>query len=77
MPYHFHQQYFHQMLFYSYLIFYLRYHLDILEYLQPSLACYFNGEENDTCIHTNNPLLESSTIWFVEKVSKILNPSQM
>jgi hypothetical protein len=39
--------------------------------------CYFDGEENNNCRHTNNPLLESSTIWFVEKVSKILNPSQM
>ena len=39
--------------------------------------CYFYGEENNTCLHTNKPLLDSSTIWFVYKVSKILNPIQM
>jgi hypothetical protein len=33
--------------------------------------CYFDGEENNTCRHTNKPLLESSTIWSVDKVSKI------
>ena len=39
--------------------------------------CYFDGEENNTCLHTNKPLLESSTVWRVEKVSEILNPIQV
>jgi hypothetical protein len=39
--------------------------------------CYFDGEKNNICLHTNKPLLESSTVWYVEKVSKILNPIQV
>jgi hypothetical protein len=35
--------------------------------------CYSDGEENNTCRHTNKPLLESSTVWYVDKVSNILN----
>jgi hypothetical protein len=39
--------------------------------------CYFDGEENNTCLHTNKPLLKSSTVWYVDKVSNILNPIQV
>jgi hypothetical protein len=39
--------------------------------------CYSDGEENNTCRHTNKPLLESSTVWYVDKVSNILNTIQM
>ena len=39
--------------------------------------CYFDGEKNITCLHTNKPLLESSTVWYVDKVSNILNPIQV
>ena len=39
--------------------------------------CYSEGEKNNICLHTNKPLLESSTVWYVEKVSKTLNPIQV
>jgi hypothetical protein len=39
--------------------------------------CYFDGENNNTCLHPNKPLLESSTVWHVDKVSEILNPIQV
>jgi hypothetical protein len=39
--------------------------------------CYFDGEKNNTCQHTNKPLLESSTVWYVDKVSKLLNSIQV
>jgi hypothetical protein len=39
--------------------------------------CYFDGEKNKICLHTNKPHLESSTLWYVDKVSKILNSIQM
>jgi hypothetical protein len=39
--------------------------------------CYFDGEDNNTCLHPNKPLLESSTVWHVDKVSEILNPIQV
>ena len=39
--------------------------------------CYFDGKENNTCLHTNKPLLESSTVWYVDKVSEILSPIQV
>ena len=39
--------------------------------------CYSDGEKNNTCLHTNKPFLESSTLWYLEKVSKILNPIQV
>jgi hypothetical protein len=39
--------------------------------------CYFDREKNNTCLHTNKPHLESSTVWFVDKVSNILNPIQV
>jgi hypothetical protein len=39
--------------------------------------CYFDGEENNTCLHTNKHILERSTVWYVDKVSEILNPIQV
>jgi hypothetical protein len=39
--------------------------------------CYFDGEKNNTCLHTNKPLLESYTVWYVDKVSNLLNSIQV
>ena len=39
--------------------------------------CYFDGGENNTCRHTKNPLPGMSTVWYVDKVSNILNHIQM
>jgi hypothetical protein len=39
--------------------------------------CYFDGEDNNTCLHTNQLLPESYTVWYVDKVSEILNPIQV
>ena len=39
--------------------------------------CYFDGEKNNTCLHTNKPLLESSIVWYVDKVSNLLNSIQV
>jgi hypothetical protein len=39
--------------------------------------CYFDGEKIKICLHTKKPHLESSTLWYVDKVSKILNSIQM
>jgi hypothetical protein len=39
--------------------------------------CYFDEEENNTCLHTNKPILERYNVWYVDKVSEILNPIQV